>query len=123
GLEVPFQDRVVEMGEGFRSSHSALKPERAAAEAFGHARAALRRATAYAKERIVFGRPIGQNQAIQHPLAECWMELEAAHLMVLSAGWQYDKGLPCGPAANAAKYLAAEAGFRTCETAVMTLGG
>jgi acyl-CoA dehydrogenase len=71
----------------------------------------------------VFNRPIGKNQAIQHPLAKNWMELEAAWLMTLQAGWQYDKGLPCGPAANAAKYLAAEAGFHACEQAVMTHGG
>ncbi len=125
GLEVPVEDRLGEEGRGFRCILHGLNPERIliAAEAVGLGRAALRRATAYAKERIVFGRPIGQNQAIQHPLAECWMELEAAQLMVLSAAWQYDKGLPCGPAANAAKYLAAEAGFKTCEIAVMTLGG
>ncbi len=125
GLEVPVEDRLGEEGQGFRCILHGLNPERIliAAEAVGLGRAALRRATAYAKERIVFGRPIGQNQAIQHPLAECWMELEAAQLMVLSAAWQYDKGLPCGPAANAAKYLAAEAGFKTCEIAVMTLGG
>src|SRR5713226_3987475 len=125
GLEVPVEDRLGEEGRGFRCILHGLNPERIliAAEAVGLGRAALRRATAYAKERIVFGRPIGQNQAIQHPLAECWMELEAAQLMVLSAAWQYDQDLPCGPAANAAKYLAAEAGFKTCETAVMTLGG
>jgi acyl-CoA dehydrogenase len=125
GLEVPLEDRLGEEGQGFRYILHGLNPERIliAAEAVGLGRAALRRATAYAKERVVFGRPIGQNQAIQHPLAACWMELEAADLMVLAAAWQYDKGLPCGPAANAAKYLAAEAGFKTCETAVMTLGG
>jgi acyl-CoA dehydrogenase len=71
----------------------------------------------------VFNRPIGMNQGIQHPLAKNWMELEAAWLMVLSAGWQYDNGMPCGPAANAAKYLAAEAGFHACEQAIMTHGG
>jgi acyl-CoA dehydrogenase len=125
GLEVPVADRIGPEGGGFRCIIHGLNPERIliAAEAVGLGRAALRRATAYAKERIVFGRPIGQNQAIQHPLAECWMELDAANLMVLSAAWHYDKGLPCGPAANAAKYLAAEAGFKTCQTAVMTLGG
>ena len=84
---------------------------------------ALSRAAAYAKERIVFNRPIGKNQAIQHPLAKNWMELEAAWLMTLSAAWQYDQGMPCGAAANAAKYLAAEAGFQACEQAVMTHGG
>src|SRR5207249_10899337 len=93
GLRVPVADRIGDEGRGFRYILHGMNPERIliAAEAVGLGRAALRRATAYAKERIVFGRPIGQNQAIQHPLAECWMELEAAHLMVLSAAWQYDK--------------------------------
>src|SRR5258708_8670417 len=102
-----------------------MNPERIliAAEAVGLGKVALARAAAYAKERNVFNRPIGKNQAIQHPLAKNWMELEAAWLMTLSAGWQYDQGLPCGPAANAAKYLAAEAGFQACEQAVMTHGG
>jgi acyl-CoA dehydrogenase len=125
GLEIPFEDRVGEEGQGFACILHGMNPERilVAAEAIGLGRAALRRATAYAKERVVFGRPIGQNQAIQHPLAECWMELEAADLMMLSAAWQYDNGLPCGAAANAAKYLAGEIGFKTCQTAVMTHGG
>jgi acyl-CoA dehydrogenase len=125
GLGVPVEDRIGEEGRGFEYILHGLNPERIliAAEAVGLGRAALRRATTYARERVVFGRPIGQNQAIQHPLAQCWMELEAANLMMLQAAWQYDNGLPCGVAANAAKYLAGEAGFKTCETAVMTLGG
>ncbi len=125
GLEVPQEDRIGEEGSGFRCILHGLNPERIliAAEAIGLGRAALARATAYAKERVVFERPIGQNQAIQHPLAECWMALEAANLMMLQAAWQYDNKLPCGASANAAKYLAAEAGFKTCETAVMTHGG
>ena len=125
GLEAPVEDRIGEEGRGFEYILHGLNPERVlvAAEAIGLGRAALRRATAYAKERVIFGRPIGQNQAIQHPLAECWMELEAADLMMRKAAWQYDQGLPCGPAANAAKYLAAEAGFKACQTAVMTHGG
>jgi acyl-CoA dehydrogenase len=125
GLEVPAADRIGEEGRGFEYILHGLNPERilVAAEAIGLGRAALNRATAYAKERIVFGRPIGQNQAIQHPLAECWMELEAADLMMLKAAWQYDCGLPCAPAANAAKYLAAEAGFKACQTAIATHGG
>jgi len=125
GLQVPEDDRIGEEGRGFEYLLHGLNPERIliAAEAVGLGRAALRRATQYAKERVVFGRPIGQNQAIQHPLAECWMELEAANLMMLQAAWQYDNGLPCGASANAAKYLAGEAGFKTCQTAVMTLGG
>jgi len=125
GLEVPVEDRIGEDGRGFEYILHGFNPERilVAAEAIGLGRAALLRATAYAKERVVFGRPIGQNQAIQHPLAECWMELEAAELMMLKAAWQYDRGEPCAPAANAAKYLAAEVGFKACQTAVMTHGG
>jgi acyl-CoA dehydrogenase len=125
GLEVPAADRIGEEGRGFEYILHGLNPERilVAAEAIGLGRAALARATAYAKERVVFGRPIGQNQAIQHPLAQCWMELEAADLMMLKAAWQYDHGVACAPAANAAKYLAAEAGFKACQTAVTTHGG
>jgi acyl-CoA dehydrogenase len=89
----------------------------------GIGRAALQRAAKYARERVVFRRPIGQNQGIAHPLARCWMELEAADLMVMKAATLYDRGLDCGAEANAAKYLAGEAGFRACETAVMTHGG
>ena len=124
-FEVPVEDRIGEEGKGFRYILHSLNPERilVAAEAIGIGRAALRKATAYAKERQVFGRPIGQNQAIQHPLAKNWMELEAAYLMTMQAAWQYDNDLPCGPAANAAKYLAAEAGFDACQQAVMTHGG
>jgi acyl-CoA dehydrogenase len=125
GLEVPLEDRIGEEGRGFEYILHGMNPERIliAAEAIGLGRAALRRATSYAKERVVFGRPIGKNQAIQHPLAECWMELEAAELVTLKAAWQYDQGVACGPAANAAKYLAAEAGFKACQTAIMTHGG
>jgi acyl-CoA dehydrogenase len=125
GLEVPVEDRIGEEGSGFRYILHGLNPERilVGAEAIGLGRAALRKAAAYAKERIVFDRPIGQNQAIQHPLAQCWMELEAASLMVFKAASQYDNGEPCAPAANAAKYLGAEAGFKACQTAVTTHGG
>ncbi len=125
GLEIPVEDRIGEEGEGFRCLLHSLNPERilVGAEAVGIGRAALERATRYASERVVFGRPIGQNQAIQHPLAESWMELEAADLMVFKAASLYDRGLPCGAEANAAKYLGAEAGFRACERAVMTHGG
>ncbi len=125
GLEVPGEDRIGEEGRGFEYILHGLNPERVlvAAEAIGLGRAALNRAVAYAKERVVFGRPIGKNQAIQHPLAQCWMELEAAELMMLKAAWLYDNGLPCGLAANAAKYLAAEAGFKACQTAIATHGG
>jgi acyl-CoA dehydrogenase len=124
-FEIPIEDRIGEEGRGFEYILHGMNPERIliAAEAIGLGKLALARATAYAKSRIVFDRPIGQNQAIQHPLAKNWMELEAAWLMILSAAWQYDRGLPCGAAANAAKYLAAEAGFQACEQAVMTHGG
>jgi acyl-CoA dehydrogenase len=124
-LVVPADDRIGEEGEGFRMILHGLNPERIliAAEAVGLGRAALRRAAAYAKERVVFDRPIGQNQAIQHPLAKAWMELEAANLMVMKAATLYDAGAECGIEANSAKYLAAEAAFAACEAAVLTHGG
>ena len=124
-LPVPESDRIGAEGKGFDYILHGLNPERIliAAEAVGLGRAALARAVSYASERIVFDRPIGQNQAIQHPLAQCWMELEAANLMVYKAAALYDAGEPCAAEANAAKYLAAEACFRTCEQAVLTLGG
>jgi acyl-CoA dehydrogenase len=124
-MEIPEEDRIGEEGEGFRTLLHGLNPERVlvAAEAIGIGRVALERASRYARERVVFGRPIGQNQGIQHPLAKSWAELEAANLMVMKAAWLYDQGLPCGAEANAAKYLAGEAGFRACEQAVMTHGG
>jgi acyl-CoA dehydrogenase len=128
GLEVPVEDRIGEEGRGFHYILHGMNPERIliAAEAVGLGRAALARAARYAGERVVFGRPIGQNQAIQHPLAERWIELEAAELMVLRAAAAYDGGNEAaivGAFANAAKYCAAEAGCRACETAVMTHGG
>ena len=124
-MEVPLEDRIGEEGKGFRYILHGLNPERVliAAEAVGIGRAALSRATEYAKERVVFGRPIGQNQAVQHPLAKDWMALEAAWLMSLQAAWRYDAGLDCGAAANAAKYLAAEAAIQACQNAIMTHGG
>jgi acyl-CoA dehydrogenase len=125
GLRVPAADRIGEEGKGFEYILHGMNPERIliAAEAVGLGRAALERAAAYANERIVFNRPIGQNQAIQHPLAKCWVELEAADLLVFKAASLYDAGKPCGAEANAAKYFAAEAGFRACETAILTHGG
>ncbi|MBQ0725573.1 MAG: acyl-CoA/acyl-ACP dehydrogenase [Cycloclasticus sp.] len=125
GLEIPIEDRIGEEGKGFKYILHGMNPERVliAGEAVGLGRVAIKKAQEYAKERIVFNRPIGQNQGIQHPLAICWAELEAAWLMVMSAAWQYDNNQPCGAAANAAKYLAGEAGFHACETAVMTHGG
>ncbi len=124
-LPVPVRDRIGEDGKGFDCILHGLNPERVliAAEAIGLGRAALARAVAYANERVVFDRPIGQNQAIQHPLARSWMELEAANLMVFKAAALYDKGEPCGAESNAAKYLAAEACFRSCEQALLTHGG
>ncbi len=124
-LPVPASDLVGGEGKGFHTILHGMNPERvlAAAAAIGLGHAALRRAAGYANEREVFDRPIGKNQGIQHPLAKCWMELEAARLMVMQAAWRYDQGLPCGAEANAAKYLAGEAGFRACETAVLTHGG
>jgi acyl-CoA dehydrogenase len=124
-FEIPIEDRIGEEGRGFEYILHGMNPERIliAAEAVGLGKVALARATEYAKSRVVFNRPIGKNQGIQHPLAKNWMELEAAWLMTLSAAWQYDNGLPCGAAANAAKYLAGEAGFQACEQAVMTHGG
>jgi len=124
-LPVPVEDRIGEEGRGFEYILHGMNAERIliAAEAVGLGRAALSKAAGYARDRVVFGRPIGQNQAIQHPLAKCWMELEAANLMVFKAASLYDSGAPCAPEANSAKYLAAEAAFSACETAVMTHGG
>jgi acyl-CoA dehydrogenase len=125
GLRVPVADLIGAEGHGFEYLLHGLNPERIliAAEAVGIGRAALQRAVRYAKERVVFGRPIGQNQGIQHPLAKCWINLEAAHLMMLRAANLYDHGEPCGIHANAAKYLGGEAGFEACETAVLAHGG
>ena len=124
-FEIPADDLIGEEGRGFEYILHGMNPERVliAAEAVGIGRLALARAVAYAKERVVFNRPIGKNQGIQHPLAVNWMELEAANLVVMQAAWQYDNGMPCGAAANAAKYLAGEAGFNACQQAVMTHGG
>lgn len=125
GMAVPAADRIGAEGEGFRAILHGMNPERIliGAEAVGIGRAALRKAAGYARERVVFRRPIGQNQGIAHPLARAWMELEAADLMVMKAASRYDRKLPCGAEANAAKYLAAEAAFRACESAVLTHGG
>ncbi|RLA48302.1 MAG: acyl-CoA dehydrogenase [Gammaproteobacteria bacterium] len=125
GLKVPVEDRIGEEGKGFRYLLHGLNPERIliAAGLVGLGRAALRKATEYAKDRVVFDRPIGQNQSVQHPLAESWIELEAANLMVFRAAAAYDNGEDCGAHANAAKYFAAEATFKACQRAVMTHGG
>lgn len=124
-LPVPAADMIGKEGDGFKTILHGMNPERslAAAAAVGLGRVALKRAAKYANERIIFNRPIGQNQGVQHPLAKCWMELEAANLMVMNSAWRYDQGLECGAEANAAKYLAGEAGFHACEHAVLTHGG
>jgi acyl-CoA dehydrogenase len=125
GLPVPAADRIGDEGKGFEYILHGMNPERilVAAECVGLGRCALRRAAAYAKERIVFDRPIGQNQAIQHPLAAKWMALDAADLIVYKAAWLYDGKKPCGAEANAAKYLAGEACYDACQQALMTHGG
>ncbi len=124
-LIVPSEDRIGAEGEGWKCLLHGLNPERIliAAEAVGLGQIALQKAARYARERIVFNRPIGKNQAIAHPLAENWMELEAAHLMVFKAASLYDNGLACGAEANSAKYLAAEAALKACQRAVLTHGG
>ena len=125
GLPVSAGQLIGEEGKGFRYLLHGLNAERVliAAGLVGLGRAALGRAVDYAREREVFGRPIGMNQAIQHPLAANWAQLEAANLMAFKAADLYDRGVSCGAEANAAKYLAAEAAFETCTNAVMTHGG
>ncbi len=125
GLEIPETDVVGEVGHGFYHLLDSLNPERimTAIEAVGIGRAALDRAVKYAKERVVFDRPIGQNQAIAHPLAMAWAKLETAELMCLKAAWLFDNGKPCGAESNTAKLMAAEAGFEACDVAVQTHGG
>jgi len=124
-MVVPVSRRIGEEGKGFRYILDSLNSERIlnAAEVIGMGRRALEKAVAYADERVVFGRKIGKNQSIQHPLAECWSELYAADLMTLHAAELCDAGQPCGAQANAAKYLAADAGFKACDRAIRTHGG
>jgi len=125
GLFIPESDRVGEEGKGFSSILHSLNPERllVAAEAIAIGQDALRRAVQYAKDRVVFDRPIGQNQAIQHPLAERWMALEAAWAMVMKGAWLYDHHQPCGAEANTAKFLGARAGYDAALQAVLSHGG
>ena len=125
GLEAADADVVGEVGKGFSYLLDGLNPERivVAFEAIGIGRAALRIAAAYARERIVFDRPIGQNQAIAHPLAAAWAKLEAAELLAFKAAALFDRGEPCANEANAAKLLAADAGFEAADAALQTLGG
>ncbi|HEV8617529.1 MAG TPA: acyl-CoA dehydrogenase family protein [Methylomirabilota bacterium] len=124
-LEIPAEDVVGEVGSGFYHLLDSLNPERVftGIEAVGIGRAALNRAVDYAKQRVVFDRPIGQNQAIAHPLALAWAKLETAELMCLKAAWLFDHGHPCGAESNAAKLMAAEAGFEACDVALQTHGG
>lgn len=124
-LWVPEEDRIGAEGDGFKLILHGMNPERVliGAEAVGIGRLAIQKAARYARERIVFNRPIGMNQGIQHPLAKCWAQLEAANLMVMKAASLFDQGLDCGVEANAGKYLAAEAAFEACHTAMLTLGG
>jgi acyl-CoA dehydrogenase len=125
GLRIPVADRIGEEGKGFEYILHGMNPERIliASEAVGLGKAALARAATYASERVVFDRPIGKNQGIQHPLARSWIELEAAELMVFKAAALYDAGRHCAADANAAKYLAGEACFHACENAILTHGG
>jgi len=125
GLPVSSDDLIGEEGKGFQYVLHGMNPERilVSAEAVGIGRAALARATQYAKERIVFDRPIGMNQGIQHPLARNWAELEAANLLTFRAASLYDSQRPCGSEANAAKLLSAEAATKACESAILTHGG
>ncbi|MCC6710050.1 MAG: acyl-CoA/acyl-ACP dehydrogenase [Gammaproteobacteria bacterium] len=124
-LFIPDDDLIGQEGKGFGYILHSLNPERVliAIEAIGVGQDALRRATRYAQERVVFDRPIGMNQGIQHPLAENWMNLEAAYTIAMKAAWLYDNGRPCGAEANAAKFLGAKAGHDACLQAVMTHGG
>ncbi len=125
GLRVPASRLIGDEGEGFRYILDGLNPERIliAAEAFGIGKAAVRKAVEYAKERVVFDRPIGMNQGIAFPLAEAHMKLHAAELVIREASWRYDSDLPCAEAANTAKYLASEAGFFAADRAMQTFGG
>ena len=125
GLRVPVSRRIGEEGQGFKYLLDGLNPERIllASEALGIGKVAMRKAVAYGKDRVVFGRPIGQNQGIAFPLAEAHMKLHAAELAIREASWNFDNGIPAGEAANTAKYLAAEAAFFACDRAMQTHGG
>ena len=124
-LFVADEDVVGEPGKGFRTILGGLNAERviSANAALGIGQAALRRGTEYAKQREVFGRPIGQNQGISFPLAEAQIRLDAAEQVVQKAAWMVDRNLPCGREANAAKYLCAEAGFYAADVALQVHGG
>lgn len=125
GLKIPKEDLIGEEGAGFRYLLHGLNAERIliSASMVGLGRCTLQRAAEYARNRVVFGRPIGMNQAIQHPLAASWAELEAANLMAFNAARMYYFGKECGKEANAAKYLAGEATFNACKNSILTHGG
>lgn len=124
-LEVPAENLIGEEGKGFRYILDGMNAERilVAAEAIGDGRWLLRKASTYARERQVFGRPIGANQGVQFPLARCYAELEAADMMCRRAAALFDAGLACGPDANMAKLLASEAAWHAAEAAMQTHGG
>ncbi len=124
-VEIPKEALIGEEGAGFKYLLQGLNPERVlfAVESIGLGFAAIERAATYANERVVFGRPIGQNQGVQHPLAKSWAELKAAEMLAYKAAQLFDAGQECGAEANAAKYLGAEAGFTACEASVLAHGG
>ena len=125
GWRIPATDLIGDEGNGFKMIMHGMNAERilVAGEALGLGYAALRHASRYAKERVVFGRPIGQNQGIAHPLAKAWIQLEGARLMTMQAAKMWDEGYAAGEYANACKYLAAENAFAACDTAVCSMGG
>ncbi|MCY3855845.1 MAG: acyl-CoA/acyl-ACP dehydrogenase [Rhodospirillales bacterium] len=124
-LRVPDTARIGEEGKGFRYILDGMNAERilVAAECIGDARFFIDRAVAYAGERVVFDRPIGQNQGVQFPIARAYAETEAANLMVQKAALRFDSGLPCGPESNMAKLLAADASWHAAESCLQTHGG
>ena len=124
-LEVRDDEVVGEVGRGFYYLLDGLNPERIVVglEQIGLGRRALELATNYANTRIVFDRPIGKNQAVAHPLADSWIRLHAANLVSMEAARLFDAHKPCGPEANAAKYLGSEAGFQACDRAMQVHGG
>jgi alkylation response protein AidB-like acyl-CoA dehydrogenase len=124
-MAIPASSLIGEEGQGFRYILSGMNAERIliGAECIGDAKWFVEKAVAYAGEREVFGRPIGQNQGVAHPLAKSWAELESANLLAFKAAALYDLGKDCGAEANASKYLGAEAGFTACENAVLAHGG
>jgi acyl-CoA dehydrogenase len=124
-LEVPAENLIGEEGRGFRYILDGLNAERIliAAECIGDGYWFIEKASSYAKERVVFDRPIGQNQGIQFPIAEAYMEIEAANLMRYKATGLYDRKLPCGAEANMAKHLAAKASWEAANVCLQTHGG